>query len=867
MNHIEVKSDSDITIHSGPDIDNNVDDSPLPRACKEPLAIRTQRRIEDSKIQSQRIRKNCERQQQQYMIRLAGWMFQEGQKGRLSKEAVDNFVSKHINLAALDMTLTKAVQHLSKHLAFSYLALGAFTVDNLVNHFNNLLYCAIEGDSSIFEEREEGETEEEDDDNDDKDDGAQQEEEEEEEDDDMIVNIVNVTNVCDKVVDQIRQIADYVWCRKLLNFVLMEQVNVDFHATLGLHLKGEFSVSESLLQVCICICLTLLSNNIASRVYLGSDKKRAMHEARTLELHDNVKQWLVNSINDKRSIIHSILFVNNDIGDDFDICNDSEICMSDIDEDAKIQHQCAQSVLAIEAFMVVLIPILPSLVSTSFIWDFSCLGKGLHDFKTSLDLLISMNYWGVANAKPDYTPTTPIPTPSLSRTSKSRKSKRSRKMKNKKQTKGRKDAKLKNVPHASKSECIQHKQTLAWSIFIYQICKRGITGDHIMDPVFSPNQSLNPYAYPLSGALKLYSQKHISRTLKNIVLEFKGKDVPTQKLIFNQKVAEICGDDAVLPFVNWVEFDKFWCKLKDELVYGGFAPRHLIKYDKTFAEGLKMWKSEKVFENRWNGESNLKSKNCKMVYNGVSFPDQWWYDHQVQAELCESFAYRNCVNLMKKFYIPCVQDVKHEDLMREDADAAGFTDAENEHEQSNNVDDQSFAMQDGNDEERDDQLLLGIGNLNINVSHGSNSNNNRNVTFVDNNESSDEPFITGFGGYRDNKSKSKSNSNSNSNGTGTKSFNASKFERKRQQVPTPIKTTTSHVNLQMNVNKCKKKGSSIKRTMKQSFDENETGGSTPVNKRRKISVQSKQKCASPQTARSKKQGKKNAKNSKQKSRK
>ena len=112
MNNIEPKSDSDITIHSGPDIDDNFDDSPLPRACKEPLAIRTQRRIADSKIQSQRIRKNCQRQQQQYMIRLAGWMFQEGQNGRLSKEAVDDFVSKQINLDGLDMTLTKAVQHL-----------------------------------------------------------------------------------------------------------------------------------------------------------------------------------------------------------------------------------------------------------------------------------------------------------------------------------------------------------------------------------------------------------------------------------------------------------------------------------------------------------------------------------------------------------------------------------------------------------------------------------------------------------------------------------------------------------------------------------------------------------------------------------
>ena len=110
--------------------------------------------------------------------------------------------------------------------------------------------------------------------------------------------------------------------------------------------------------------------NIASRVYLGSDKKRAIHEARTFELHDNVKQWLVNSINDKSSIIHAILFVSNDM-DDFDIYNDTEICMSDIDDDSKIQHQCAQSVLAIEAFMVVLIRVLPSLISTSFIWDFS----------------------------------------------------------------------------------------------------------------------------------------------------------------------------------------------------------------------------------------------------------------------------------------------------------------------------------------------------------------------------------------------------------------------------------------------------------------------------------------------------------------
>ena len=535
--------------------------------------------------------------------------------------------------------------------------------------------------------------------------------------------------------------------------------------------------------------------------------------------------------------------------------------MSEIDDDSKIQHQCAQSVLAIEAFMVVLIPILPSLISTSLIWDFSCLGKGLHDFKTSLDLLISMNYWGVATAKPDYTPTTPIPTPSLSRTPKSRKSKKSRKMKNKKQTKGRKDAKkFKSVPHASKSECIQHKQTLAWSVFMYQICKRGITGDHIMDPVFSPNQSLNPYAYPLSGALKLYSQKHISRTLKNIVLEFKGKDLPTQKLKFNQKVAEICGDDDGLPFVDWIAFDKFWCKLLNELVYGGYAPRHLIKYDQTFVEEIKMWKSDKVFETRWNGESSLKSKNCKTVYNGVQFPDQWWYDHEAQASLCESFPFRNCVNLMKKFFIPCVQDVKQEDLMREDADAAGFTDVENEDEESNNVDHQRFAMQDVNGEETDDPLLVGIGNLNINVSHGSNSNNNRNVTVVDNNESSDEPYITGFGGYKDNKSKSKSNST-------TASFNASKFQRKKQQVPTPIKTTASHVNLQMNVNKCNKKGSAIKRTMKESFDDNEIGSSTPVNKRRKISGKSKKQCASPQTTRTRKQGKKNAKNSKQKSRK
>ena len=89
-----------------------------------------------------------------------------------------------------------------------------------------------------------------------------------------------------------------------------------------------------------------------------------------------------------------------------------------------------------------------------------------------MNLLISINYWGVASAKPDYTPTTPIPTPSLKRTPKSKKSKKSRKMKKKKQTKGRTDAtKLTNVPHASKSECIQHKQTLAWSVFIYQICQ------------------------------------------------------------------------------------------------------------------------------------------------------------------------------------------------------------------------------------------------------------------------------------------------------------------------------------------------------------------------------------------------------------
>ena len=355
-----------------------------------------------------------------------------------------------------------------------------------------------------------------------------------------------------------------------------------------------------------------------------------------------------------------------------------------------------------------------------------------------------------------------------------------------------------------------------------------------MDPVFSPNQSLNASAYPLSGALKLYSQKHISRTLKNIVLEFKGKDLPTQKLTFLIKKLQ---KYVVMKIVDWIAFDKYWCKLLNELVYGGYAPRHLIKYNKEFVDGLKMWKSEKVFETRWNGESSLKSKNCKTVYNGIAFPDQWWYDHEVQAALCESFPFRNCVNLMKKFFIPCVQDVNEE---------------------SNNVDHQRFAMQDVNGEETDDPLLVGLGNLNINVSHGSNSNNNRNVTVVDNNESSDEPFITGFGGYKDNKS------NSNSNST-TASFNASKFQRKKQ-VPTPIKTTASHVNLQMNMNKCNKKGSAIKRTMKESFDDNEIDGSTPVNKRCKISVKSKKQCA-PQTTRTRKQGNKKAKNSKQKSRK
>ena len=139
--------------------------------------------------------------------------------------------------------------------------LGAFTVDNLVNHFNNLLHCAIEGDSSIFEERQEGETEEDEDDDDKDDKDGSQQEEEEEEDDDMIANIVNVSNVCDKVVDEARKIgADCVWCRKLLNFSSLEKVNVDCHSRLGLHLKGEFSVSEALLQVGICICLTLLSN-------------------------------------------------------------------------------------------------------------------------------------------------------------------------------------------------------------------------------------------------------------------------------------------------------------------------------------------------------------------------------------------------------------------------------------------------------------------------------------------------------------------------------------------------------------------------------------------------------------------------------
>ncbi|MGB1097227.1 MAG: hypothetical protein ACPG2Y_01365, partial [Acholeplasmataceae bacterium] len=656
--------------------------------------------------------------------------------------------------------------------------------------------------------------------------------------DNIVDEIVSLDNVCEKFGSFVRDVMkDPGNVDKLRKFILSQKSEIEFHVQSFVHTREDFAVSEGIFQLSIGICLMMLQNGLASRVLDGTKNKRKQHKIREYTMPKQVKQWLVRYINNPLSWIHDVLFnsgsslrntdaipgekdfppylqdnktnessessqegIKNDEKNKhgFNKDLDYEISMWQFGRDCAVQNQCAQHVLGLYASLLTILPILPQCAEAAFIWDSTCIGVGFECIKRCLKMMIKMNYWKVADG---VNQSQGHQSNNGNKKSKRRKQKNpKRKQKSEKRCIFRKSQANNmskkpspiEIKEANKVQCIEYSHKLAWSILLYNASLPNSTGDSIMMPVISPNQEVHPWPQPFSGALYMFSESVVNRHLKNIEIDFRHVDTACEKVKFNKILAANFHNHELKSNVEYLTLLKFFHTLLDEMtfMYGDWYYR---VFDKKFVQ-QEFWKQDLVFKKRFSRKSEAKWAVAPMIQGGLWYPPGWKFRHEAQAQLGESFSFRNCVLLMRRYGISCPLEVNTKDLMNEDADAAGFTDGEKSDEEKapklKENDEVIFYGDSAPDVEDDDakqltaEVTAGLANLSVDTGDS---------------ESSSGGGIVGVSKSRRNK-QDKKLKNKDVTVTSKLSMTRRKKMKNKYFNQDKYEQSTSHINLKMNPN-------------------------------------------------------------------